>query len=127
MNKINNINNINNNDSLFKYTCDDCNYKCKYNCEWIKHCSTELHKTGIRKKRSDKKSVLSCEKCPYNTKNIIMMKQHKLNEHSSKEQREKDFKFYCKYCDIGTFSKDIFEKHNMTNKHKNYFFATNKL
>jgi len=40
-----------------------------------------------------------------------------LNEHADKEAREKQFKYYCKYCDIGTFSKDIMEAHNNTKKH----------
>ena len=111
--------------SIYKYVCNNCNYKCKFECEWVKHCNTELHKTGTRKKRSDIKDVYKCENCLYSTKNKIMMKQHKLNEHSTKEQREKDFKFYCKCCDVGTFSKDIFEKHNITDKHKNYIALFN--
>ncbi|ARF12153.1 hypothetical protein Klosneuvirus_3_288 [Klosneuvirus KNV1] len=46
-----------------------------------------------------------------------MYRQHMLNEHADKEAREKQFKYYCKYCDIGTFSKDIMEAHNNTKKH----------
>ena len=34
------------------------------------------------------------------------MKIHKLNKHLTKEDREKEFTHYCKYCDYGSFSKD---------------------
>ena len=104
----------------YKYVCDKCEYKCNYDSEWLKHCNTELHKTGIRKKRSDIKDPIKCNDCLYSTKNKTMMKQHKLNEHSTKQERKKEFKFYCECCDFGTFSKDLFEKHNNTDKHKNY-------
>ena len=49
-----------------------------------------------------------------------MFKQHKLNEHGTKEQREKEFKFYCKCCDFGSFSKDIYVKHTNSEKHNKY-------
>jgi uncharacterized protein YutD len=38
-----------------EYIRDKCNYSCKYLSIWIKHINTELHKTGIRKTRIDKK------------------------------------------------------------------------
>ena len=50
----------------------------------------------------------------------MVFKQHKLTEHGTKEEREKEFKFYCKCCDIGTFSKDIYEKHIGSYKHKKF-------
>ena len=54
------------------------------------------------------------------------MKKHKLYEHSTKEEREKGFKFYCSYCDFGTFSKDTIKTHNNTNKHKNFILILAK-
>lgn len=105
---------------IFRYTCDKCNYKCKYDSEWNKHCETELHKTGIRKKRSDIKEPLKCKDCPYKTKNKTIMNQHILNEHSTKEERKLKFRHYCSCCDFGTFSKDLFSKHNNTDKHNKY-------
>ncbi len=45
------------------------------------------------------------------------MKQHKLNEHGTIEEREKEFKYYCKDCDFGTFSIDIIEKYKKTKKY----------
>ena len=29
-------------------------------------------------------------------------------------------RFYCKLCDYGSFSKDLLEKHNLTEKHKKH-------
>ena len=46
------------------------------------------------------------------------MMQHILNEHASKEEREKGFKYYCGVCDFGTFSIDIFNTHKESNGHK---------
>lgn len=36
------------------------------------------------------------------------------------EEREKEFTYYCKNCDHGTFSKDLHERHLQTEKHKKY-------
>ena len=107
-------------DNKVKYNCDKCNFKCKFESQWKKHIDTELHKTGIKKIRSDTKEPYKCDKCLYETKNIIMFKQHKLTEHGTKEERKNDFKYYCESCDIGTFSKIVFENHNKSNKHIKY-------
>ena len=101
-----------------KFKCEKCQYECNYKSAWEKHINTEIHKTGKRKIRSDYKEPFKCDKCNYNTKNIITYKKHILNEHSNKEAREKEFTYYCKYCDIGTFSKDTINAHNETEKHK---------
>ena len=117
---------INNNEvKEFKFNCEKCNYKCQFECQWIKHCETELHKTGKRKKiiRKNHKQPEKCKLCDYETKNTFLMKKHILNEHSTKEVREKEFKFYCSYCDFGTFSKDTIKIHNETNKHKNFILV----
>jgi len=115
------------NDNDIKYNCEKCEYKCKHESEWLKHCATEKHQTGFRKKRSDYKEPFKCDKCEYKTKNNVTLKQHILNEHSSKEERAIGFKFYCKYCDFGTFSKDFLDKHNNTNKHQNLIEIISKL
>ena len=103
-----------------KYICEKCNFKCNTKASWEAHINTELHKTGQRKLRSDYKEPYKCEKCDYETKNITTMKIHKLNKHSTKEDREKEFTYYCKCCDYGSFSKDSFDIHNDTEKHKHY-------
>jgi hypothetical protein len=110
----------------YKFNCDKCNYKCKYESHWKNHLNTELHLTGQRKTRSDVKEPYKCEKCDYKTKNITTLKQHKLNEHSTREEREKEFKYFCSYCNFGTFSVDLFNKHNLTKKHKNFVLQIKK-
>ena len=42
------------------------------------------------------------------------MKKHRLNEHSTKEEKEKEFNYYCVYCDFGIFSKDTIATYNNT-------------
>jgi hypothetical protein len=108
------------NETTNKYYCEKCDYKCKYLSQWTKHINREVHKTGIRKTRSDIKPEYKCDKCTYKTKNVVMYKQHKLNEHSTIEEREKCFNLYCKTCNFGTFSKDLFNTHIKSKKHTKY-------
>ncbi len=120
------INNDNLNNSEYKYICEKCDYKCNFDCEWKKHCETTLHKTGKRKKKDNYKQPMKCENCNYETKNKTTMLKHKLNEHATKEEREKEFKYYCFNCDFGTFSKDTMDVHNNTEKHKKYILRIKK-
>jgi len=114
------------NNQLNKYSCDKCNFKCNYKSQWNLHIDTELHKTGIKKTRSDKKDLYKCEQCEYKTKNIVIFKQHKLNEHGTTEEKKEKFKYYCDNCDFGTFSKEAFSKHSNTTKHKNFILILSK-
>ena len=110
----------------YKHVCEKCNYRCNFESQWIKHCETELHKTGKRKKRTDYREIEKCKKCDYITKNHTTMKKHYLNEHTNKEELEKEFKLYCKLCDFGTFSKNTINIHNNIEKHKKYIIRTKK-
>ena len=84
-------------ETKYKYICEKCNFKCQYESQWNTHIERELHKTGIKKRRSDIKEPYKCDKCNNcETKNLYTYKQHILNEHSNKEEREKGFKYYCK-------------------------------
>jgi hypothetical protein len=111
---------VNTEKKIDKYTCEKCNYKCNYNSQWIKHCDSELHKTGKRKKRTDAKEISICKNCDYKTQNNTTMLKHVLNKHSTKEERKNKFKHYCELCDFGTFSKDTIEFHKNSEKHKIY-------
>jgi hypothetical protein len=103
-----------------RYICEKCKFKCDTKARWDAHVNTELHKTGQRKKRSDYKVPFKCDYCEYETKNNVIIKIHKLNKHSNKEDREKEFTYYCKCCDYGSFSCDMYNKHISTIKHKYY-------
>jgi hypothetical protein len=102
----------------YKYICEQCNFKCEIKGRWEQHLKTTKHQTGKRKIRSDCKDEYKCEKCDYETKHLTTFKQHKLNHHSNKEEREKGFTYYCKLCDLGTFSKDLYKRHIDSDKHK---------
>ncbi len=102
----------------YKYNCDNCSFYCNEISKWEKHIETEKHKTGKRKTRSDYEGPYKCEKCNYENINKIAYIQHKLNSHSTIDIREKEFKYYCKLCDFGTFSDKAIKKHNLTEKHK---------
>jgi hypothetical protein len=45
------------------------------------------------------------------------MKVHNLTQHSSKEERKINFKYYCDKCDFGTYADILFTRHNETKKH----------
>ena len=104
----------------FKYYCEKCNFGCDIKSRWERHINTELHITGKKKIRSDFKGIKKCECCDFETKNNLQFTEHKLNYHSNKEEREKEFKYYCKFCDYGTFAITFIEKHNNTTKHKRH-------
>ena len=57
---------------------------------------------------------IQCDKCDYETKNETTLLKHKLNNHSTKEERQNNFKYFCKYCDYWTFSIDSYNLHNET-------------
>ncbi len=111
----------------YKFKCEKCNFKTRYESHWKIHIETELHKTGNRKKRCDAIGETKCDKCDYKSINIINIKRHKLNEHGTKEERKNGFKYYCEYCDIGTFSNDMYEKHKKTQKHLNILNVLNSI
>lgn len=103
------------NEKKYKYFCENCDFHCREISKWNQHIETEKHKTG---KRADYKGKYKCEKCNYETINIIAYKQHKLNKHSTKEEKEKEYPHFCKLCNFGTFSEKTIENHNKSIKHK---------
>ena len=49
-------------ENKMKYNCEQCDYHCRFECEWKKHCETTLHKTGERKKRDNYVKIETLEK-----------------------------------------------------------------
>ena len=102
-----------------KYYCEQCEFGAHYKSSFDKHCETVLHKTGKRKGRSDKKAdIYKCDKCEYKSKNEYNCKLHVLNKHGTKDERDKNFKYYCKDCDFGVFIEQLYKLHCNTLKHK---------
>ena len=98
-----------------------CNYKCIYPANWKQHIESEKHENnGKRKTRSDKVLEPKCKHCEYTTKNLTCMKVHCLTQHSTKEERKKEFIYYCEKCDLEHTQKyylhDIMKLKNIPNK-----------
>ena len=73
--------------------------------------------TGTRKKRSDKKEN-KCIICNEVYSSQRSLKEHKLNIHSSKKEKEKEYKYYCNACNIGKGHELSYIKHINSGKHK---------
>ena len=95
----------------FKYYCEKCNHGSNSNSDFLKHIKSNKHIRGGLKQ----KICLECNRECFNHWNL---KQHNLTQHSTLEEREKGFKYYCKICDYGSISKDLFERHLNTDRHK---------
>jgi hypothetical protein len=60
-----------------------------------------------------------CNLCDYKPSKITNLKLNYLNKHATKEEREQEFKFYCKKCDFGCFVEILLNRHLETEKHLN--------
>lgn len=101
-----------------KFYCEKCDYKCVYPAHWSQHIESAKHlNEGKRKPRCDKILNPQCTLCPYKTNNSGGMKTHQLTKHATKEEKRKEFKFYCDKCDFGTFGEILFTRHLETKKH----------
>ena len=115
--------------NTYKYFCEKCNYGTDIKSRLTHHEESDLHKTGERKKRekwSKEKKIYKCQDCEYTTtfnKNYLI---HKLNNHSTKEERASLYDFYCSLCDVGTASLVAFNQHKETSKHCNICSIVNK-
>ena len=99
-----------------KFICYDCKYETDRPSEWIKHTRTQKH---IR--RGEKKITI-CDICNYEASSHWNIKLHKITQHSTKEEREKQ-KYYCQICDSVYLCKLYMEKHLEGKKHNNMINA----
>jgi len=101
-----------------KFICEKCNYKTNIKSLILQHYETELHKTGERgKKLIKEKEIFSCDKCDFSSTNNYNYLTHKLNNHSTKEERKQQFKYYCDNCDFGVFTESSLEIHKHSLRH----------
>lgn len=101
-----------------EYVCEKCNYKTEIKSCYEKHLNTELHKTGKRKIRTDKKVIEQCPHCDYTSKVNTDMQTH-LIRHLSEEEQKKKFNYYCDHCKIGYLYESQYNLHIVSTKHKN--------
>jgi hypothetical protein len=100
----------------YKFYCEKCKYGTNVKHAMKVHEISELHKTG--KHGSTKKiDFYRCNKCDYVHEHKYNYKTHMLNKHGTKEERKETFKYFCEKCDVGTFSKGIFDIHLDSKKH----------
>jgi hypothetical protein len=95
-----------------KYICNTCDYQTNYPSEWLKHIETNKHK------KQGVKTPPKCDLCDYEAASHWNIKMHKLTQHSSIEEREKQ-KYYCKSCDQVFFCQLYYDTHMRSKKHKN--------
>jgi hypothetical protein len=101
----------------FKYNCEKCQFKTTYLSHWNEHLTSKKHTGEKRKQRNDKIIEEQCKLCNYNSNKTTNMKLHILTKHATKEERQKEMKFYCEKCDFGCFVQILFDRHLETKKH----------
>lgn len=104
------------------YHCEKCKLYFNYKSFYEKHLISNIHINGKRKERNDKKekpdrTIHKCSLCDYENINIQNYKAHYLKNHCTIEEKEKEFKYYCKICDFGVFTESMYNKHLETTKH----------
>jgi len=106
----------------YKYFCEKCQYGTNIKNSIERHNESNYHKTGIKtRKEKENKVSYECKECKENkyiTDNKSNYVLHKLNNHSTKEERKKEFKYYCELCDFGVFAETIFNIHKESKVHK---------
>lgn len=100
----------------YKYYCEKCQYGANIKNYFDAHNKSTLHLTG-KKKCKPKKEEYKCEECDFTTNKTSNLLTHKLNNHSTAEERKEKYKYYCDLCDVGTFVESNYEKHKLSTKH----------
>lgn len=100
-----------------KYNCEMCQFRCNHLSLWNEHMACKKHTGEKRKERCDKILEEKCKFCDYKPTRTTNMKLHYLNKHAEKEERQKEFKFYCEKCDFGCFVHILLVRHLETQKH----------
>ena len=106
----------------FKFFCEKCNYGTNKKMSMVVHVNTSLHLIGkhgrsLVKKLDKKKYECSICQTNYSSKGNLLM--HNLNNHSTKEEKKKGYKFYCDICNIGYMNSSKYNHHLTTSSHQN--------
>ena len=88
-----------------------------YKSVWEKYIEIESHKTG-KKKLTDYVELRKCEYCEYTIKQKGIMEVH-FKCTANLETHGKEFKYYCRLCDLGTFTKTNFDNYNKSDTQHN--------
>lgn len=102
-----------------EYICEKCNYKTVYKQSYKAHLKTELHLTGHRKTRTDKKTPDKCPHCLYTTGVSTTMQQHIIKNHMTPDEQKEKLKYYCDVCKIGFMAQSQYNVHTKSKRHQN--------
>ena len=109
-----------------KFICETCNYKTDYESKYKQHLETKKHKNNGILVRKEENIIKECDKCSFTSKNNDIFRTHYLTKHSNKEEKEKEFTYYCKFCNFGTFNKSLMDIHKNSKKHINITLLLNE-
>ena len=98
----------------YKFICECCNFKCHYNSGWLEHLTSKKH----LRQGNYKSYKCDIDNCNYESLTHWNFKIHKMNNHSTKEERALS-KYYCNDCDQVFFSPVYYNTHNKGKKHLN--------
>lgn len=101
----------------WKHFCETCNFGCNYESTWNQHIETKKHNNNGTLIRQKKFCNNKCDKCYFEARHQESLLVHTLTKHSTSDDREKGFKFYCIDCDYGTFYENAYKSHCQTKKH----------
>jgi len=96
-----------------EYTCEPCNFKT------LRHYDIESFYKSKLHERNGQPKTTKCNECDYNATTHWLVVKHKIVNHSTIEERQKQ-KYYCKICDVVFFSPLYRDAHLHSNKHKKY-------
>ena len=105
---------------FYQYTfkCEKCKFGTHYKQAFDRHNLTGKHINGQITRIHKIPPELTCNICNnYKTDNIFNLNIHKLNNHSTSQERKDKFKYYCEKCDFGGFSSTSINAHIKTKKH----------
>lgn len=81
--------------------------------------STDDEEADSDDESSEKKGRYSCDHCDdYSTDKKCNLKYHCLSKHALKDERQKQFTYYCALCDVGSFSQICHTNHLNAQNHR---------
>lgn len=99
-----------------QFKCEACDRSFQFKHQLNRHNKSSKHIAVI------KGSAFQCghKDCDYETNIKMNLTLHILNNHSTIEERKKNFPYYCELCDIGKGTENEINIHYKTKKHNKF-------